>query len=365
MIGRKIIYVLIVLITAYIGLMYDGPVPGTILAFELLLFLLLFLVSWVLKRGVTVSMDTVDNVVDSRERAKMMILFQNRSPLPLSDAVLRVSVSNCLDDEYEEYEINLRGAAHGRMRIPFTFSSTYCGVIKVSLESLVIYDYLRLFARKKKIRGMGSCVVMPRLHEMQITVTEACRNFDSDSEEFDKNNPGDDPSEIFRVREYRQGDKLSRVHWKLTARLDTMMIKEMSRPVSNSVGIYLDLRFQDIDQAQAVFELCYSLSMALLAQECPHRIYWCKKAEPIAFEELKIRTPEDIIEGMGKLLTTGRRTQNLHWDAFRNAHPQLAIHRMIAITCMDPVSDMAEFLASDQMIKSVLTIDQMNELIEI
>lgn len=365
MAGRKIVYGLIVAVTAYIGLMYDGPVPGTILAFELLLLVLMFVVSWVLKSGVSVSMETADNVVDCSERAKMMIFFRNRSFLPVSDAVLRVSVSNCLDDEYEEYDISLRAAAHSRMRIPFTFASTYCGVIRVSVELLQVYDYLRLFRRKKKVSGAGSCVVMPRLHEMQLTITEACRSFDSDSEEFDKNQAGDDPSEIFRVREYRQGDKLSRVHWKMSARLDQMMIKELSRPVSNSVGIYLDLRFRDIDEAQSVFELCYSLSMALLAQECPHRIFWCRKKDPIAFEEIVIRTPEDLTEGMGRLLTFGKRETELLWDAFRTSHPQLAVHRMIAITCMDPVKDMTEFLVPDQMNKSVLTIDQLDDLIEI
>ena len=75
--------------------------------------------------------------------------------------------------------------------------------------------------------------------------------------------------------------------------------------------------------------------------------------------------PEDLTEGMGRLLTFGKRETELLWDAFRTSHPQLAVHRMIAITCMDPVKDMTEFLAPDQMNKSVLTIDQLDDLIEI
>jgi len=365
MVGRKLTYILMVLITAYIGLMYDGPVPGVLLAFEVLLFVLLYVISWILGKSVSVSVSVVDSVVDSMERAKTMIVFQNRSWLPVSDAVLKVEVSNCLDEESEEYEINLRAPAKGKVRIPFTYASTYCGVVRAEFGELHVYDYLRLFRRKKKVHKVTECVIMPKLHEMQLVITEACRNFDSDSEEFDKNKPGDDPSEIFQIREYRQGDKMSRVHWKMTARLDTMMIKELSRPVSNSVGIYLDLRFRDIDEAQAVFELCYSLSMSMLAQECQHRIYWCKGADPISFEELIIRNPEDIIEGMSKLLTNGKKNEILGWDAFRNAHPQLAVHRMIAITCMDPEQDMTEFLEPDHMIKSVLTIDAIHELTEI
>ena len=27
---------------------------------------------------------------------------------------------------------------------------------------------------------------------------------------------GDDPSEVFAIREYREGDRLQRIHWKLS-----------------------------------------------------------------------------------------------------------------------------------------------------
>ena len=53
---------------------------------------------------------------------------------------------------------------------------------------------------------------MPHLLGLQVAVTDACRNLDSDSEEDDKHNAGDDPSGICQIREFRQGDKMSRVH---------------------------------------------------------------------------------------------------------------------------------------------------------
>ena len=93
-------------------------------------------------------------------------------------------------------------------------------MIKISFERIVVFDYLRLFQRKKTISAQAECVVMPHLLDLQVAVTDACRNFDSDSEEYDKHNAGDDPAEIYQIREFRQGDKMSRVHWKMTARLD-------------------------------------------------------------------------------------------------------------------------------------------------
>lgn len=365
MVGRKLIYLLLVLISAYIGLMYDGPVPGIVLAAELILFLLLFAVSWLMKRSVKVWAETVDHVVDSEERAKVKIVVSNKGWFPINDAVLRLHVSNCLDDEYDEYEINTKIPAKTSVRVPFIFSSSYCGVVQIRLEQVVVYDYLRMFRRKKKLSFVSECVIMPKLYEMQLAITENGNSLDFDSDEYDKHNSGDDPSEIFQVREYRQGDKLSRVHWKMTARLDTMMIKELSRPISNAVGIYLDLRFKTIEEAQSVFELCYSLSMALLDHECHHRIYWCGKESPLFFEEIRVQSLENITEGMGKLLTTGRRTKELYWEEFCQAHPNLPIRRMIAITCMDREQDMEEFFAPDQIVKSVLTIEDLRNLIEI
>ena len=62
--------------------------------------------------------------------------------------------------------------------VPFTFCSTYCGVIKISFERIVVFDYLRLFQRKKTFSAQAECVVMPHLIDLQVAVTDACRNFE-------------------------------------------------------------------------------------------------------------------------------------------------------------------------------------------
>ena len=366
MAGRKLIYLLLMAITAYIGLMYDSTVPGMVLAFELLLFILLFILSFFLTSGVEIHTDSAsDGVVETGDKAKILFTVTNNGVLPVSSMHLHVIVRNRLEDEEEEYEMNLRIPSGSTVRVPFTFSSSYCGVVRVNANRLKVYDYLRLFSRKKKLHLTKECVIMPRLHELQVAISEDCLNYDSDSDEYDKNRPGDDPSEIFRMREYRRGDKMSRVNWKMSARLDTLMIKEISRPVTNAVGIYLDLRYGGIEEAQAVFELCYSLSMALLAQECYHRIFWCKHADPVAFETVSVRSAEDLTEAMAKLLTSGKREQHLYWDIFRQASGRLNVHRMICVTGMDPDEDMAEFLEPDDMVKTVLTINDLQDLIVI
>ena len=367
MTGRKAVYLILMASTAYIGLMYDGPVPGILLGFEISLWFLLFASTFYLKRNITLSADPAsDGVVESGEKARQMIRFHNRGRLPVTSADLVITVQNRLDEEEEEYRMNIRCAAGSSVRVPFTFSSTYCGVVRLVVEEAGIHDYLGLFTRRKKLNFVRDTVIMPHLYELQTVITEDSQVWDEDAEEYDKHHAGDDPSEIYQMREYRQGDKLSRVNWKMSARVDALMVKELSRPISNAVALFLDLRYQDIDEAQSVFALCYSLSMSLLDKECHHRIIWCRDAATLRFEEAVVRNAGELTEAMAKLLTHGRRQPILGWKEYTQDHPNLPFHRVICITSMDPARDMIEFLdESDRLKKSVMTIDNVRDLIEI
>lgn len=362
--GRKIIYLILILITSYIALMYDGAVPGVVLAFELLLPVIMFAVSFYLKARVRIRLGAGEQVADCDETVKIPITFCNRGIFPVTDAMLRVTVGNCLNGEQESYDINLRAPAKTEVTAPFTFCSTYCGVVQIDFVRLYLFDYFRLFCRKRKQNASAQCIIMPHLLELQVAVTDACRNYDSDSEEYDKQHSGDDPAEIYQIREFRQGDKLSRVHWKMTARLDEMMIKELSRPIGSSVGIYLDLRYETIDEIQSVYDLCYSLSAALLLQECHHRLIWYRQGENPGHEQHLIRNADDLTATMGRLLSTAHRTDRLYWEEFRRSQDS-ALYRVVAVSCMDPQKDMENFFEQDSSVKSVLTLMQVQELIEI
>ena len=164
---------------------------------------------------------------------------------------------------------------------------------------------------------------------------------------------------------------MSRVHWKMTARVnamqgktDGMMVKELSLPVSNAVGIYLDLRYEDIEEIQSVYNLCYSLSAALVFQECPHWIIWYRGGENPGFEEHLIRNVEELTETVSRLMKIGRRTERLMWDEYCSAK-QINLQRVFALSCYSDANDLENFMDADGMKKTVLTIDQAKDLIEV
>ena len=84
---------------------------------------------------------------------------------------------------------------------------------------------------------------------------------DSDTSSPDRR--GSDLTEPFRLREYAPGDSLRQIHWKLSSKLDRLVIREPGMPAARTLLVFWD-RSGDAAardaQAEAVFSVCQSLS---------------------------------------------------------------------------------------------------------
>lgn len=124
----------------------------------------------------------------------------------------------------------------------FLYSVNLCGNYEFELVRIKLYDFSRLFYVTKRVKKYANVEVMPQIDEIPVRITDRVRNFFGDSDIYDDLRPGYDPSELFDVREFQNGDRLQSVHWKLSARTDELMVKENSLPKACAVAIVADLR---------------------------------------------------------------------------------------------------------------------------
>lgn len=122
------------------------------------------------------------------------------------------------------------------------YSVNLCGNYEFELVRIKLYDFSRLFYVTKRVKKYANVEVMPQIDEIPVRITDRVRNFFGDSDIYDDLRPGYDPSELFDVREFQNGDRLQSVHWKLSARTDELMVKENSLPKACAVAIVADLR---------------------------------------------------------------------------------------------------------------------------
>lgn len=85
--------------------------------------------------------------------------------------------------------------------------------------------------------------------------------------------PGGGPGEDYDPREYRPGDPLSSIHWKLSAKRDELVTRETLETVKPLPLLTIDL-FGDPDTLDKTLDLLAGVSGALLTGGRPHAVAW-------------------------------------------------------------------------------------------
>ena len=183
------------------------------------------------------------------------------------------------------------------------FETAFCGNVEVILESVRLYDLFGIFYIKQKVQRKASVKVMPEFELMPVEITRATREFQADAEEYSGEKKGDDPSELYQVREYRIQDSVRDIHWKLSAKEETFMVKERGFPFGCVVLVWID--FAEKERSAAGFsrllETAASLSITLAEQKCIHLAAWYEeKNERIGMR--RVRDEESACELIWQLM---------------------------------------------------------------
>lgn len=121
--------------------------------------------------------------------------------------------------------------------MPVTFQK--CGCYEVRLTHMECYDYLHFFHFEKKLSIHEEIVIHPKLSQ-DVSFDSAA--FGEGFDEFEENDAkGLVSSNVTDIREYIPGDRLQRIHWKLSAKINKLMVKENEQTSSNQFTILVEL----------------------------------------------------------------------------------------------------------------------------
>lgn len=205
------------------------------------------------------------------------IVLENRSFLPYLRFQCRVELGNRFLNKKK------RKWLRGSMAQPGTNSYDYPLVIEdygsyeLCLKKVRVYDLTGLFYVHKTVKSSGFVQVLPKMQEIGVHVTEAVRNFIGDADVYDDFRAGDDHSELFQIRPFHNGDKIQSVHWKLSARLDELLVREDSLPKACPVVFLLQYTSEKQNRAEKVnayLVVLASISFSLMDSGCPHYAAW-------------------------------------------------------------------------------------------
>ena len=190
--------------------------------------------------------------------------------------------------------IYLSGSRTAQVELP----TQHAGAYVCSLQKGRVYDYLGLFCFPMKLPALGELLVLP-----ESTPPEETPSLTQLTARVYRAKPAGGFSETHDLRDYRPGDSMRDIHWKVSAKTDSLIVREPIEPVRAQAVLSFDLSGTR-DTVDRTLGLLQWMSAWLLSQELSHTVCWLDP-ESFAPQSAQITKTEDMDLLMRKLLRTG------------------------------------------------------------
>ena len=324
---KRAAFLLFVILSFYIAGLYRYPPLLVLSAAALLSLPLLFFLPRHLKRRLLVEQVRKSETARKEEELECELRVRNTGRLPVSRFGLRVSawygdgqavrkVSGA-DGAMrpQKYRMVLYGGCDsGESVLRFSILAGHCGLMRISLDRLRVYDYFSLFSAGEKLQEEMTAAVFPAPTELRLVFSSAEAGREEPETVSACAVSGDSRDEVRQLREYRPGDLGRDIHWNQSARMDALWVREYERETEKTAEIYLfpgrpgqgKRRFRKKQREEArlsrlddFYLLLSALIHGLLKQEIRVRVYWQRKKNGQMYQNGReggflIRNPEDL-----------------------------------------------------------------------
>ncbi len=175
--------------------------------------------------------------------------------LPFGRVGCTLELTNALTGERDTLFL---AAAAGQTA--FSFRVAHCGQVRVRVRSALLGGLTGLCCKRVPTDAAAQLTVVPDTFPTEVYLRiDPTRSDDSDDA---PDRRGSDLTEPYSLREYQGGDSLRQVHWKLSEKLDRLIVREGSAPVSRSLLLLWD-KGGDPDALDTQAEVLFSVGQAL------------------------------------------------------------------------------------------------------
>ena len=126
-----------------------------------------------------------------------------------------------------------------------------CGQTRFECTRMWVMDLLGLF----RIPGQTFYTVLypPKMRVQMERIAGTVGSSQTDG--FLQNRKGNDPSEMFELREYAPGDDIRAIHWKLTSKTDDLVIRQASDPSHHTLLLLPDYGLDQLNRPDGEAEM--------------------------------------------------------------------------------------------------------------
>ena len=216
--------------------------------------------------------------LEKGEEGTLRIRVENASALPVCLLGVRLRLTNLLTGQtaVRHYRLTARPKRTGVSE--YRISSAHCGRIQLTAERCRLYDPFGLIGIRLGKPAVAAMTVQPK---------------------------GFVQSEVYALREYAPGDSLRQMHWKLSSKLDKLVVREPSLPVRRSVLVFWErTQTASPEQSDAQADVVVTACRSLLESGVQFTVCWNDAQEQQCVSQ-PVRSVDELTGLLPRLLSAG------------------------------------------------------------
>lgn len=312
MLRNKIRYLFLIAAMGLLSILYNRYYMAIIFLVTVIMPFVLFAILCYCYGKIKAEVFSVIHVANKGDRLPVTVRLSNPTVFPVSCIRLYLTYQNAYAPEITKKTVSVSLDCKTNTSFVCNFYSEYAGNMIITLEGIRFYDYLKLFSLKRKFKKELRIAVLPCYYELAENAFPLQNSQMIDTDCYSPVRKGDDPSEVFEIREYREGDRLQRIHWKLSSKQNQLMIKEFSDPINCSILIFINLCVpkgeNNLFYLDAILECSLSLSYSFLMKKQLHYLSWFDKKRGVC-TRVRVNQEKDLYEAVDGLLQADSYTE--------------------------------------------------------
>ena len=229
---------------------------------------------------------------------EIRISKKNRGPL--GRIQLKIQIKNTMYGEEKTQTVILCASEKKNAQFQHLIKMENCGSVRLTVLYVKCFDLLGLFCWTKPGSAQQEVLVYPA--ELQLN-TQLLRRPETiiSGELYDQNRKGQDVSEVSGLRDYAEGDSLGSIHWKLSSKLDNLVVREFGYPSNYNILILYDLRSSSGEDEisnqrnDAVLAFTSALSRSMVERNLEHNVGCASGGEMQNFPVYSLATCDQMV----------------------------------------------------------------------
>lgn len=221
------------------------------------------------------------------EKGVLLIKTKTYTFLPIAKIQGTLQVHNTFTNEVSQ-EIFAFGSEKSQHEYEKLIELNTCGKYEYTLSNLRVFDALGLFSFRLKQTKHTFFYCLPVLKPCVVPLPK--KELEQDFE-YDPYKKGNERSEVIDVHEYQPGDSIHAIHWKLSAKMDTYMVRDFASSRPRLTSLCFDL-YGSNAQTQEILGNVYGCSYYLILHEQAHEIIQYAQGQVIL--KRQIQTKEQL-----------------------------------------------------------------------